>query len=414
MAAVFRVLFLVLFYLPATNGECGEIADCESCFNQQPVCTKCQQGWFIASDQVTCLQCPENCVRCVDLNSDDQAECVECIAEYGLSADQFTCTDCKDSDAHCIQCTDDNNDGGVNCTTCDVGYTAKANGQGCTECNDHCEEGSCFDANSDGVAECKLCESGYAPSFNKTRCLNCKDSDAHCIQCTDDNNDGGVHCTTCDVGYTAKANGQGCTECNDHCEEGSCFDANSDGVAECKLCESGYAPSFNKTRCLNCDYASCMNCVDIDQNGKFDHDDRCTECAHRQTPYPPRYRTCKVCPNMCKQCTWIDQQTPACHICYDNCGLRADNRSCVDCFDSDNDDTAETCLRCHDTFIPDENQLVCHACPDNCASGCAYSSSETAAICTECDPGFTASANKSECLRNQQSNVESLEINASC
>lgn len=97
---------------------------CESVGNSF-TCLGCRAGYYLDSDNQTCLQCGPNCKTCLGLNN-----CTECATTYFIAQD-LTCQPC--GMPNCLQCTDDST-----CTRCSIGTFLSPNTSTCEPCMENC------------------------------------------------------------------------------------------------------------------------------------------------------------------------------------------------------------------------------------------------------------------------------------
>ena len=311
-------------------------------------CLGCRVGYYLSSNNQTCLECSANCRTCNGLNN-----CAECEVSYYLNAN-LSCDPC--TIGNCLQCSSANT-----CTRCAVGTYLSSNLNVCEPCLEGC-------AICTSQEQCQTCQDNYFPYFE--RCYPCN---PECNQCLNSPST----CMACNTGFYHLTPYGPCLPCPDFCPVCSAVD-------KCLNCAAGYY--LLEGACEPCATPNCLSCSN---SGVINV---CTLCM---VGYYLNNGACTSCGDNCGICTFGASGNKNCTSCLE--GYYLNGNACTPCeANCQSCSSASTCISCQINFYIDENQ-GCSTCP----LGCAYCKSGT--TCSECQTGFywdfDNSSSVGECLR---------------
>lgn len=270
------------------------------------VCVQCENGYYLASSEVECIQCISPCVTCTGVST----SCTSCIGGLMLDTVKNTCIapNCKRMD-------------GGSCTDCAKGFYPDATSGRCFPCVPPCS--TCLG----GADVCTSCNSSY--SLSASRCVV-----PDCSTMT------GNACSVCNIG-TFLSGPLSCSPCQQPCSQ--CFGR----ASACTACGPEYQLSVE-----SCIVSNCKVMADV----------RCSVCNKRF------YMTsggmqCLPCTLPCAACSGT---ATSCTSCESGFSLDASTQTCVipQCISMAN----TRCLRCADGYYISSDSSACLKCSSLCAT----------------------------------------------
>ena len=204
--------------IPISNGHCRV---CSDDLNDKPKYCRCYR-YSTHKDIYTCIECPENCDKCVYNEKSNKTDCLSCREGYGINSEK----NCSKCDEGCRYCIFDNNLHSA-CISCFYNFFD----DNCLICPNNCER--CTKENN--LVKCIQCYYKYTTDLN-----------GNCTKCPDGCNSCKVYqdnifvCTSCDEEYALNDIGE-CKHCSN--EEDTCGEG-------CKFCR--YNNLTKKFECLQC------------------------------------------------------------------------------------------------------------------------------------------------------------------
>jgi hypothetical protein len=168
-----------------TSAQCLEIANCESCPTGN--CNQCIAGYSLASNNNTCVPCPQYCDHCTlgaacdecadTFISNGQGGCT-CQSDSYLNLTNQQCATCSSALSNCLACTSaGSGTARALCSSCQAPYVVNPYSQACA-----CPPGSggpgcsivgcltpCAECAVGSNTACTKCESGY--TLDENTCL---------------------------------------------------------------------------------------------------------------------------------------------------------------------------------------------------------------------------------------------------
>lgn len=182
-----------------------------------------------------CIVCPANCGRfsCKRVNGTDNAICNRCNMGYYLLSDQTTCVKCAPS---CQAC----NVSSTQCTACRMPLYLRD-----SKCVQNCTDR--YEQMRNGSRECvKNCSVGYFLNTTTNKCDKCNSS---CLTCKNNKDS----CDTCRINSYLQCAGKNCLQANTcvrTCSRGFYLDSSH---PTCNKCNSSCATCANETTlCTSC------------------------------------------------------------------------------------------------------------------------------------------------------------------
>ena len=336
---------LFIINLLLTNQKlCGsnEIPHCIECDDDQEICTKCENKYFILFGGYQCTSCNDEI--------------------YGEPAFEGNCDGSRYSQIKTVLCD-----------KCKEGY--------------YNVEGLCFEC-SIGSEHCAKCSYEFSPESNKQIYT--------CLECVDGLN-GEYRISKID-GKCRPCNKPPCSEC--YFEKGKLNDY------VCTKCQNNYYLSNGRcNNCYYQSNAieggTCYNYYCPGGNHNMNNYCKCNLYYVLTT-----YKTCKSCPSNCmydkyynRYYCYYDKNTK-CEFC-ENRYILTDQGKCIFCptdcntcfYDKDTD--SAKCKTCYNNAIL-TTQNTCISCPSNCNT-CFYDENTDSAKCNSCNNNYTLSSNN-ECI----------------
>lgn len=393
-------------------GDWDHVANCNTCKNKAVRCVDCNPGWCMASDERSCLSCPNFCTSCVPDKNDKSTECLNCTAGYYLQAAK--CKECPVS--KCIDCEPNKDE----CNACAPGYVLQEKPKKkftCEKCPEPCNSCSLTEVSGVNKTTCDSCPAAMyrvATNAAEPSVFTCSGCPSKCATCSFIN--GEAICNKCFDKYTldvstppkCKACRANCDQCkwNDvtketDCEAGKCvstaFKVNNAGV--CQSCDAHCQQCDSTTTCSKCNdnyYLSGVTCSQCDTFCKTCTASECQACfaGYALNKNPSVDVTCDLCPSFCNTCDQGGCTSNGCFSRY----TRDTNGKCkkceAGCLACDLSDVCSQCDNEHAAY----NSGDCMPCPTvGCNGGCVYDTALKKAKCTQCATGYVRNTVTGDC-----------------
>ena len=191
---IFLNILLIINFLLTSQKKCGryEIEHCSECDNDQEICTKCEDNYFVLFGGSECIKCddkdygqPECDGKCDGsrYNEIQEVLCDKC--KVGFYSIEGICFSCASGSENCIRCSYEASSGSdkkiYTCLECLGGYNG--------EYRVSKKDGKCRVCNEPPCTECHY-KKGTVDDYKCTKCQ--KDyylSNERCHQCYYNRND---------------------------------------------------------------------------------------------------------------------------------------------------------------------------------------------------------------------------------
>ena len=223
-----------------TEGSCYYCSD-RTEFSDRQKCI-CNDFYYTlnTNNQISCVKCPNNCSTCNYDKINDLSVCTKCNEGYHLDSNQ-NCIYCQDET--CADCNL-NPPNTPTCTSCKSRYYLIANK--CYKCPPYCSNCKNELSTYNNLAKCNYCISYYGLDNTTNSCLNCPNN---CPSCKINGNS--KACTNCDNNYVMNSSSL-CEKCSENQEIGGigCLKCNyTSGRNKCYECLSNYTYIINEFVC---------------------------------------------------------------------------------------------------------------------------------------------------------------------